>query len=347
MTSLNNHDNIAYDEGQMPSLHEQLEMRRVFAHIRLDKPNVGKEWDTWVRSIDSTHQITHHKAAIKWITLLVAACVAALVVIYGLHDKDVRPQGVEVFTANASTGDVTLTTDDDKPVKVNSKSLSFTKQHAQPTAHMRTIAVSIPRGKNFQVVLPDGSKVFLNAESKIEFPDVFASNERRVKIDGEAYMEIKADSRHPFVVTTDYFNATVLGTEFNLRAYSSKDASLTLVKGRVEVSDLSGKQRQTLKPDEQLVLDADKGFTVSPVDTYPIIQWKNGYFYFDKATLSEIMQELGRWYNITVVFENISDMGKTLHFAAGRDEELATIIKRLNDLEIVNVEYKDRVVTIK
>jgi len=134
---------------------------------------------------------------------------------------------------------------------------------------------------------------------------------------------------------------------FDLRAYSAKDASLTLVSGKVGLKDNLTGERLKVAPDEQAVWSKDNGFDLSTVDTYPLTQWKDGYFYFNNEPMVKIMQELGRWYNVNVVFEEQSDMNIKLHFVAERNQTIEKILEGISALDVVKVEYKDNTITVK
>ena len=358
-----NDDIEKMEEGQldahMPTDYELLELRRAINRERLAIPDVDKEWSKWKESVYEKEQqeIAEEKSSRSSVMitrmkyfLAAAAAVALLLVVRGLWQNE-SPSPNEVFTANPDSKDVVFSTDGGEMNVVKDKTLAFTPS---PTTDkkgvaeqkIKTVTLSTPRGKGFQVTLPDGTKVWLNADSKIEFPERFTGKERHVSVSGEVYMEVAHDVAHPFVVTTDYFTTTVLGTIFNLRAYSNRDASLTLIDGSVRCKTLKG-QELTLVPNQQAVFNTNNStFNVLEVDTYPITQWKEGFFYFNNVSLLTIMQELGRWYNVSVVFENPEDMRHLLHFVAEHNEPISKILKRINDLDIVKVSFDKGVVTI-
>jgi len=166
-------------------------------------------------------------------------------------------------------------------------------------------------------------------------------------VEGEAYFEVKKDPAHPFVAETDYFTTTVLGTTFNLRAYNEKDACITLISGKVKLSDVKSKENIDLSPGEQVVWSKEHGFDLSSVNVYPITQWKEGYFYFDNKPFVAIMQELGRWYNVNVVFEHPDLMNTKLHFVAERNEKIDSIVKRIKALEYADISFDNGTITIR
>ncbi len=181
------------------------------------------------------------------------------------------------------------------------------------------------------------------AEEDLEFPDRFNGNTREVRLEGEAYFEVKRDAKRPFIVHTDYLTTRVLGTAFNVRARSRRDASVTLVSGRVQVG--AGDLAKVLSPGEQAALSGSQ-LAVKSVDTYPIIQWKEGFFYFDNQSLFFIMQELARWYGVNVSFDDTSKMQVRLHFVVERSKSLREAIANLNALGVVHAEIEGNMVII-
>lgn len=185
--------------------------------------------------------------------------------------------------------------------------------------------VRTPRGGEYQVVLPDGSIVWLNAESKLRFPVVFSEGERRVWASGELYFQVAKDSLAPFrVEVEDAYEVEVLGTEFNVRAYANLTSATTLVRGNVLVRDKASEVR--LIPGQQVLKKSDgSGLVVKEVDVTPYVAWKEGYFLFEDERLEDILNELSRWYNVDVFFENQS----------AREERFSVDIRRHDDFEEV------------
>ncbi|MGV3766874.1 MAG: FecR domain-containing protein [Chitinophagaceae bacterium] len=161
--------------------------------------------------------------------------------------------------------------------------------------------MSTPKGRQFQLTLPDGTKVWLNAASSIRYPTAFSGNERRVGITGEAYFEVTKNTT-PFVVDADgRAEVTVLGTHFNINSYSN-EAHLyaTLLEGSVRIT--KGKESKLLQPGEQARVSGGVQ-VVSGANIEQVVAWKNGLFDFDGASLEEVMRQLERWYDIDVVYK--------------------------------------------
>lgn len=165
--------------------------------------------------------------------------------------------------------------------------------------------VGTPRGGKYQLNLPDGSRVWLNSASEISFPVVFAANERRVTLKGEAYFEVAKNEKQPFHVHTETQDVTVLGTHFNVNAFSDEPASrTTLLEGSVKVTanKASGAVKAlVLKPGQQAVMS--NNLSLANVNAEEAISWKNGMFQFNETELSSIMRQAARWYNVDVAYE--------------------------------------------
>jgi ferric-dicitrate binding protein FerR (iron transport regulator) len=162
--------------------------------------------------------------------------------------------------------------------------------------------ISTPRGRQYQVALADGSRIWLNAGSSLRYPTAFTGAARAVEITGEAYFEIAHMSGKPFVVTARGMAVEVLGTHFNINAYEDEAAiQTTLVEGSVRVS--AGGQTRQLRPGQQSVVTGENRIRVQEVNTDMVTAWKNGYFSFDQTDLYAVMRQLSRWYDVDILYE--------------------------------------------
>lgn len=163
--------------------------------------------------------------------------------------------------------------------------------------------VTTPRGGQYQVVLPDGSKVWLNAASSLRYPTAFQGNERKVVLQGEGYFEVAPDETKPFLVRSGSQVIHVLGTSFNLMAYEDEgEVRTTLLEGSLKIS-WKGENR-VLKPGEQArIVDDDPGIAVRAVNTDASVAWKKGQFVFEGEKLQRIMRKISRWYDVEVVYQ--------------------------------------------
>lgn len=196
--------------------------------------------------------------------------------------------------------------------------------------------LSTPRGRQFELSLPDGTKVWLNAASSLQYPTLFSGKERRVLVTGEAYFEVAASSALPFIVVTEKAMVQVLGTSFNINAYTNEGAfAATLVNGSVKVA--AGTSEVLLKPGQQAQVNnsgaAQPVRVVSEPDMGRALAWKNGYFNFEDVALEDAMRQLERWYDIQVTYEkNIPD----IHFGGklSRDMSLKGLLKSLEEADV-------------
>lgn len=162
--------------------------------------------------------------------------------------------------------------------------------------------ITTPKGGQYQVVLPDGTKAWLNAASYITFPTVFEGGKRDVEIGGEVYFEVAKNKEKPFSVTCAGQKLTVLGTHFNVNAYAEEAAvKTTLLEGSVKISN--GADNVILKPGQQSLITTgseNKIQVFSTVDLDEVVAWKNGFFQFNRADIRTIMNQISRWYNVDV-----------------------------------------------
>lgn len=163
--------------------------------------------------------------------------------------------------------------------------------------------LSTPKGGEYQVTLPDGTKVWLNAASSISYPQTFSGNERRVKLSGEAYFEVAKNKTKPFYVMVNDVQVRVLGTHFNISGYTDDDKiTTTLLEGAVQVS--KNNAVKALVPGQKAIVNnGSAAIMVSAADAADAIAWKNGYFTFNDEDITGIMKKVSRWYDVEVVYE--------------------------------------------
>ena len=206
--------------------------------------------------------------------------------------------------------------------------------------------IRTPRGGDYQVVLPDNSIVWLNADSKLRFPLTFSGKERRVFASGELYFQVAKDSLSPFRIEVEgLYEVEVLGTEFNVRAYSDLPSATTLVDGRVLIRDKGTKV--VLKPGEQAVKGKHGEVVVREVDVAPYIAWKQGYFLFEDERLEDILNELARWYDVNVFFENSSVREERFSVDMPRHESFEEVLRLIEQTRSIQIEIEGNNVFVK
>ena len=166
----------------------------------------------------------------------------------------------------------------------------------------------IPKGTFYHLVLSDGTKVWLNADSKMKYPVSFGKDKREVSLHGEGYFEVAKDSTRPFIVSTEKMDVKVLGTTFDVNTYEDEGKSfVVLVEGLVEVSAGKGESR-IITPGhmaEVNMYDTQAKIQISKCDAEHYIAWKNGNFSFRNASLTEILKRVSRYYDVTVIREQV------------------------------------------
>ncbi|MBS1602973.1 MAG: FecR domain-containing protein [Bacteroidetes bacterium] len=209
-----------------------------------------------------------------------------------------------------SAGDGVIAKQDGASIELSKGRLTYRKEKDVTVAALNTMTT--PVGRKYQLTLSDGTKVWLNAASSISYPSTFSGARRVVSITGEAYFEVAANANKPFVVNANSMTIEVLGTNFNINAYSDEDViKTTLLSGSVRVR--KGSDGQLLSPGQQARLGKDDKFRVADnMDMDLVMAWKNDEFYFSDADLPTVMRQLSRWYDLEVVYEPGAPLNK--HF---------------------------------
>lgn len=194
--------------------------------------------------------------------------------------------------------------------------------------------VSTPAATTTLVTLSDGTRVMLNANSTLEYPASFDDAEvREVRLKGEAHFEVTKNPHRPFVVKAGEMQTQVLGTIFDVKAYRKDAPKVTLMQGKVKVSNADTEVE--MRPGQTATLQADK-IVVSKASS-SASDWLEGDFDMDQVTLAEAMSDIGAWYNKTVVFQSQANMDKLIHFRFSRRASLQEIITALNEMGVAKV----------
>lgn len=196
--------------------------------------------------------------------------------------------------------------------------------------------IATAKGNQYQLILSDGSKVWLNAASSIRFPASFSGNERKVEVTGEAYFEVTKNPSMPFRVIANGMEVEVLGTHFNVNAYEDEpEMNTTLVEGRVKINKANA--MKILEPGQQARLSAGStNIAVDHVDVAQVVAWKDGFFWFDNTDIHTLMRQVSRWYDVAVSFE-----GKVTEDGfSGKISRNVPLSKLLAILELYGVHFK-------
>jgi ferric-dicitrate binding protein FerR (iron transport regulator) len=209
-------------------------------------------------------------------------------------------------------------------------------------------SLSTPRGGQYFVKLPDGTKVWLNAASSIKFLSEFSAKERLVELSGEAYFEVEKDNKRPFIVKTALQEVQVLGTSFNINSYSDEPhTTTTLLNGSIRVALPGNNAGTLLKPGQQarLANTGDNVINVATVDPQQFVDWKDGYFKFSRDSIQSIMRKIARWYDVDVVYSgNVTKEGFV--GTIKRSEDISEVLQTLKLTGIINFKIEGKTITV-
>jgi ferric-dicitrate binding protein FerR (iron transport regulator) len=220
-----------------------------------------------------------------------------------LAGNTIIPPGHGQASVRLASGEVITLSDRDLQVEEHGTRVTYeegkiayhsTRASAEPVMH----ELLVPPGGECRVILDDGTRVWVNADTKITYPVKFTGNERTILLEGEAYFEVTPDTR-PFTVRARLGEITVLGTSFAIRAYPAEEMTATLVSGKILYT---GRDTLALLPSEQVIASLSGEVTKRRVDIQEFTGWKEGLYVFNKRPLESIMTDLARWYNVTVSY---------------------------------------------
>lgn len=247
-----------------------------------------------------------------------------------------------------SNGDEIKLGQSEEKIKDGTADLSFSKNgelmyhRSFNTENGQFNEIDVSNAGKFKICLSDGSMVWVSSSSKLRYPVAFNGPERRVSLEGEAYFQIAKDATKPFYVEVGGKTIRVLGTQFNVSAYT-RQVRTTLVEGSVRIED--GKKVSMLKPGQQAVFNP-QGVVIKTANVEKETAWKDGYFTFDHDQIQAIMEEIGRWYAVTVFYEgDIKDEVYT--GSVPRSSSLRGVLQALTDVSGLHFEIDGRNVKVK
>ncbi|WP_315815318.1 FecR family protein [Paraflavitalea speifideaquila] len=246
-----------------------------------------------------------------------------------------------------SLGNITLPRQGGSQVLVKDKQLAYIPQPGGDPATIAYNTISTPRGGEFTVTLSDGTKVWLNAASSLQFPTTFTGAKREVELTGEAYLAVAEDKDHPFEVKIRNVNVAVLGTQFNINGYEDENSIVTtLVSGAVRIT-APGNQPRILAPGDHAVVENNAGYLhVEKADIEEETAWKNGRTYFNGANIRQIMRQVSRWYNVDVQYKgNVANMDFTC--TVSRKDKLSKLLALLELTGAVNFTMEGNTIIVQ
>ncbi|ULQ55449.1 FecR domain-containing protein [Flavihumibacter rivuli] len=307
---------------------------RLFEHLT-DENELGNTL-SWFQQLDTEKKLAESKADPRfhqpvlakqptyWPYWMAAAVIVVMLAFWWLQTRMAMPKDPEM--GNIATTEIppgsaqaVLVMENGKKVNLNETAKDTILEHgvqvkrsfgelvypSQPQAMtMAMHRLIVPRKGMYKAVLPDGTRVWLNASSSLSYPNQFAGKERRVELTGEGYFEVVSDPARPFIVRTGEEETTVLGTRFNIRAYETGKQVTSLVEGKVKLN--KGTISKVLIPGQQASFDQDH-WAVNSYDQEQLLGWINDIFLFRNTPVKDVMEELARWYDIEPVFKDKLD----------------------------------------
>ena len=289
--------------------------------------------------------------------LLAAAVFAGLLIILNIWKKgesSVEKQLAEniVFTADEQQDGISLTNEKGEKVMLS----ATTQQNSSITLddfrnifadrkNIESVTLNVPHGKSASVTLPDGSIAYLHPGSKVIFPTVFVGKERVVMLEGRAYFKVQKDAEHPFIVMAGDAQTTVLGTEFDINTESGE---ITLINGSIQVDIKEMNKSVVLTPHQQVKYDIHLSvFDIDKVDVVPYEYWRDGYLYYDNVELKEIMEAIGKNFNMTVEFNNTDALHYKMHFVSDRNSGVEEAVNMMNMMKKVHVSIRGNKIVVE
>ncbi|NLU95539.1 FecR family protein [Chitinophaga sp. Ak27] len=255
------------------------------------------------------------------------------------HARLVMGNGEEIDLDHTTATDV----DVQSGVSVSKKG-NVLAYNSAPSVVPTINTVYTNKGGIYQLILPDGTKAWLNAASSISFPTAFKDSTREVTIRGEVYFDIAQQANQPFIVKTNNMKVAVLGTAFNIKAYEEENICTTLLEGAINVS--SGSITRKMQPGQQALINREHtGISISRVDTDVAVAWKSGRFEFND-NIKTIMRELARWYDLTVVYEGATT-DKSFAGSFSRHDSLKDILRQLELTGSIHFDIADKTITVR
>ncbi|MGJ1285095.1 FecR family protein [Sphingobacterium spiritivorum] len=260
-----------------------------------------------------------------------------------IHTDDILPGGNKA-TITLSDGTVIELSEDHEGIIAKGTELSYTDgEKLLDATQVQYATLTTPRGGQYQIILSDGTKVWLNAETTLRYPTKFTGTTREVTIHGEAYFEVAHNAEQPFIVGSGRQTLQVLGTSFNIDTYKGS-ATTTLIKGSIQVSDQM-KRTKILLPGQQTVQTIE-GFQINDVDTENYTAWKDGVIILTKQTPQNVLKQLERWYDVEFVHPERISPNLPLSGEIPRDIKLSVLLRALEQQTNVKFTIEGRRIMI-
>lgn len=235
----------------------------------------------------------------------------------------------------SASEDFCLVASADAPAEV-----TINKEHGQ-------VIITTPPATTYSVTLGDGSGVILGSNSRLEYPERFAeSGDRVAKLKGEARFTVAKDASRPFIVETGKLRTKVLGTVFDVNAYTDRRMSVTLFEGKVMVSDEENSVSKEMKPGQRAVISEAGKLVLESISHDAAGGWTDGMFNFDNSSLADVMGEVGTWYNLTVRVKSPDILEHRVHFRFSRRAKPSEVLNALTETGVASFTLKGNTITV-
>lgn len=344
--------------NQLPTVEDVLELLE--EKPILSEIDANRIHDAIINNVSKREKTALKKKSYFWKYAVAASIVFLVSIPFFLNKNNDRqlPNPILVNSIEAGTDKATLTLGDGSQIALekggafqtknansNGEAITY-KAGTQKTVEVEYNYLTIPRGGQFQIVLSDGTQVWLNSESQLKFPVNFIEGETR-KVElvyGEAYFDVSPSTEHKgskFKVLNQFQEVEVLGTEFNIKAYKDEtNVYTTLVEGKVAVDN--GRSKQNLIPNQQSNLSVENNnIKVSKVDVKSEISWKNGIFSFSGKPLKDIMKVISRWYDVDIIFKNKDLENLRFKGSINKNKSIEEVLLIMKSNTIKNYEIRE------
>jgi len=350
------------DDPQIKQLWEemQLELGSDQAKTFFDNLDENKAWNKIEPEVKRIKPINlGKKSFIKWLSIAALLCIA-ITVTYVLNIKPQTGAGIAskkntkkpVIELQMANGQHINLSDTAKRIintsfahlKKGANGLSYQLDDNAKTEEWSTLV--IPSKLNYQIVLSDGTQVWLNSVSSLRFPFSFTGKTREVYLTGEAFFKVAKNAEHPFIVHTSQTDVKVLGTAFNMNTYRAEETVTSLVEGSVSASGHNN-EKLLLTPGLQAIYEPQKGFASQPFDPSVELAWMNDIYYFHNTKLHDIGDVLQRWFDVKVVFDDPAKAEEAFSGAIQKNRPVEVFVQNIRASAGVKASFKDGVLHIK
>lgn len=354
MSATNDHIDQTNDSAYFSDNLLDFECKQAMLRKKYSEPEVDTEWNKFKEAtiFQETINLKPRKISLKrryfaFGSLAGVAAVLLLLLVVHWYADFQKNRPVQVFLAEERPQVITMQVSNSNAISVNQAKVNdplagvvIDSRHADfskiQSNEIQTRTIKTPYGKDYRVILNDGTEVIMNAGSKLIFPTHFTGKERSVSLEGEAYFKVVKNPAFPFLVKTKRMDTRAYGTQFNVRAYKGTEPHVTLIEGMVTVNIPDMKKIVKLSPSEDVSLSKET-LRIKNIDSQYYIQWKDGFLYYDNVSLKEVLSDVGRWYNVNIEIEKPALMSYRLHFVVNRDAGIEDVIENLNNFGYLHV----------